>query len=282
MAKRQPGATPGSYPQCKSVGRKGVGGKKTTMGDTSMSLAAMQPKKSAFAYAGPEAPSRTGPEATSMHGPPAPAHTPSAPGVTGVTLSGLLCSVLSTPVAWSSRFAQDLQVQQQARGKGNSAFKSATAASYRDEDLPAASPAAVLCATQSSLVTSRMTSSSPCGSSGKSPFLCSPKVGRNPSPAPSHGPSSSRALVGGQACEFSSKLCGSNQRSNLNLNLNLSPYSGSLPKVASGGLLGLDLSRCLPSPCKSALLHGGRPGPGAVRHKLSKVLFIVAIVWYMY
>jgi hypothetical protein len=278
VANRQPGATPGSYPQWKSFGEKGVGGTTPTMGDTSMSLAAMQPKKSAFAYAGPETPSRTGPEATSMHGPPAPAHSPSAPGATGVSFAGFACSVLSTPVAWSSRFAQDLQVQQQAqqqaRGKGKSAFKSAMVASYRDEDLPAASPAAVLCATQSSLASSRMASSSPCGGCGKSPFLCLPKDGRNPSPAPSHGPSSSRALVGGQTCESSLNFSGSNQRSNLNLNLNLSPYPGSLPTVTAGGLLGLDLSRLLPS--KSALLYGGIPGPGAVRHAqtLKRTLYI--------
>lgn len=238
MAKRQPGAM-----QC-------IGNAVHMQGHT-----AMQPKKSAFANAGPEASSRAGPEATSMHGP-----------------AG--CSVLSTPVVWCSRFAQDLQVQQQAQkqawGKGKSAFKSKTSASYRDEDLPAALPAA---ATQRSWASLRMASSS-CGSGGKSPFLCSAKDGRISSP-PSHGPASSRALVGGQTCESSLNLCGSNQRSNLNLNLNLNlnywPYPGSPPKVAAGGLLELDSARFPPS--KSGLLQGGMLAPGAFRHKFSKVLF---------
>lgn len=189
------------------------------MGDTSTSLLAMQPKKSAFAISGPEAQSRAGHKATSEHGPPVPACAPSAPGTTGVTFAGLSCPVLSKPVVWSSRFAQDLQAQQQqlAWGKGMSAFKSKTASSYREDDLPAVSPDAVFCATQSSLASLRMAASSSGVSGGKSSYLCSAFAGSIPSPAPLHGTSSSRALVGGpreDTRESSLNLCGSKQQSN--------------------------------------------------------------------
>ena len=80
-----------------------------------------------------------------------------------------------TSVMWSSRFARDLQAQQARVGESKSAFQSKAAASYRDEDLPAASPAVALAA------------AGPASSAAKSPFWCSAfaAAGRS-SPAPLH------------------------------------------------------------------------------------------------